>query len=144
MTFRQADVFIQVKHSNFAPIHVANLSEAGKKIELGGAGRGDDARTALVVNRVLDQLRGILGGLRSKSLPVSADFNSHSVALPVKKIVLLQHKIFVPDPVPQRVTAYLYRASREDDFQHGGAYPGVIPNLQSGAGIQTESPGQGL
>ena len=85
MTFRQTDVFIQMKHCDLAPINVASLSEAGKKIELGRAGRGDDARTPLVINRVLDQLRSMPGGTRSKSLPVFADFNSHSVVLPDRK-----------------------------------------------------------
>ena len=56
MILREPDVFVEVEDVDLAPVDVRFLCKRGKHFKLAGAGRDDDVRMTVLLDRVPDVL----------------------------------------------------------------------------------------
>ena len=74
---RQADVLVEVKHLDARPVDAGRGGEGVEKVELRGAGRGDDPGFFPCLDRRTQGLRGVPRRRHAQGRPIDVCFDLH-------------------------------------------------------------------
>lgn len=112
MRFGQADIFIEVKHFDVAPIDTGCGGKSVKKFELGCPGGGDDASQATRSDGVSDDCCGPSGGGGREGLFVWKFSKDQIAPISRERLTKSKPKVFTVHDIANGVTTGKIKRSR--------------------------------